>query len=80
MLPDPPKLVVPVIANDTNHSQWPNVVSQDILSHIGILKGEVFTFSGQVKGKTLLPLPHQADLIAKAIESENRYLNYLHAF
>jgi hypothetical protein len=36
------------------------------------MKGDVFTFSGQVKGKTLLPLPHQADLVVKAIESENR--------
>lgn len=61
------------MANDTNRSKWPNVVSQDVIHHIGTLKGEVFMFSGQVKGKTLLPLPHQADLVAKAIESESRY-------
>ena len=61
-----------MVANDTNHSNWPKVVSQDVTRHIGSLKGEVYTFSGQVKGKTLLPLPRQADLVAKAMESENR--------
>ena len=64
--------MVPVIANDTNHSRWPSVVSQDVVRHIGTLKGEVYTFSGQVKGKTLLPLPRQADLVDRAIESEFR--------
>ena len=64
-----------MIANDTNRLQWPNVVSQDLTRHLGTLKGEVYTFGGQVKGKTLLPLPHQADLIVKAIDSENRYIS-----
>lgn len=66
------QLIVPVIANDTNHLAWPGVVSRDIMQHIGGLKGEVFTFSGEVKGKTLLPLPPQADLMAKAADSQSQ--------
>lgn len=37
---------------------------------MGTLKGEVFVLSGQVKGRTLLPLPAQADLIIEAAECE----------
>ena len=68
-----PQLIVPVIANNTNHLAWPGVVSRDVMQHIGGLKGEVFTFSGEVKGKTLLPLPPQADLVAKAADCQARY-------
>ena len=71
--------MVPVVANDTNHTKWPSVVSQDLMRHMGTLKGEVFTFCGQVKGKTLLPLPRQADLVAEAIESQMRYIAKLGA-
>lgn len=67
-----PQLLMPVIANNTNHQKWPGVVSRDVMSHVGGLKGEVFTFSGQVKGKTLLPLPPQADAIVKASEQQAR--------
>ncbi len=66
------QLIVPVIANDTNHLAWPGVVSRDVMQHIGGLKGEVFTFSGEVKGKTLLPLPPQADLMAKAADFQSQ--------
>ena len=63
---------MPVITNDDNHTSWPAVVSQDVIRHIGTLKGDVFSFSGQVKGKTLLSLPQEADLVVKAVESEKR--------
>uniref|UniRef100_A0A670JUX8 Dynein axonemal heavy chain 9 n=1 Tax=Podarcis muralis TaxID=64176 RepID=A0A670JUX8_PODMU len=36
---------------------WPHVVSQDIVHHICNLKSSVFVVVGQIKGKTLLPLP-----------------------
>ncbi len=68
-----PQLMVPVVANDTNCTKWPNVVSQDLMRHTDTLKG---TFCGQVKGKTLLPLPHQADLVAEAIESQSRCVRF----
>lgn len=53
------------------------MVSKDLMRHIGGFKGEVFLFCGQVKGKTLLPLPPQADLMVKAVECEERYINFL---
>lgn len=58
--------------NDHNQSGWPNVVTQDIGRHVGSLKGDVFTLSGQVKGRTLLPLPPQTDLLIEAAELEAR--------
>ena len=44
------------------------------MRHVGSFKGEVFLFSGQVKGKTLLPLPPQADMMVKAVECEERLI------
>ncbi len=66
---------MPIIANAGNQTKWPGVVSRDVISHVGGLKGDVFQFSGQVKGKTLLPLPPQADSMALAIEYQERYDN-----
>uniref|UniRef100_A0A803VXV6 Dynein axonemal heavy chain 17 n=1 Tax=Ficedula albicollis TaxID=59894 RepID=A0A803VXV6_FICAL len=40
-----------------NHQGWPRVVSQDIIHHVHSLRNTVFKVVGQVKGKTLLPLP-----------------------
>ncbi|XP_077869744.1 dynein beta chain, ciliary-like [Saccoglossus kowalevskii] len=51
------EVLVPLLSNPRNHEQWPNVVSQDVLRHIHNLKSSVYVVSGQVKGKTLLPLP-----------------------
>ena len=62
------QLLVPVIANQSNQKKWPNVVSSDLLSHVGGLKGDVFKFTGQVKGRTLLPLPPQTNLVVEAVE------------
>lgn len=45
-------------------------MTEDIGRHIGTLKGEVFVLSGQVKGRTLLPLPAQAELIIDAAECQ----------
>lgn len=61
------------MANGFNHRKWPEVVSRDVMGHVGGLKGDVFTFSGQVKGKTLLPLPPQADSVARATERGERW-------
>ena len=54
---------MPMVGNTKNHRLWPEVVSQDVLKHTGGLKGDVLVLSGQVKGKTFLPLPQQSDLI-----------------
>ena len=47
------------------------VVSQDVLRHVHQLKNNVFVIAGQVKGRTLLPLPVGADKIAEAANDSN---------
>ena len=67
------QLLVPILANDENRGKWPNVVSQDVMHHIGDFKGDVLSFSGKVKGKILLPLPPQTDSVVRASELQERY-------
>ncbi|NWH56161.1 DYH9 protein, partial [Geococcyx californianus] len=50
-------VIVPILTNKRNHQGWPRVVSQDLIHHVHSLKSTVFKVVGQVKGKTLLPLP-----------------------
>ncbi|XP_064397591.1 dynein beta chain, ciliary-like isoform X3 [Halichondria panicea] len=63
-------LVVPMLSNNENHSLWPNVVSQVVMKHTGGLKGDVLVVSGQVKGKTLLPMSPQAEMAAESVSLE----------
>ncbi|XP_041078235.1 dynein heavy chain 9, axonemal-like [Polyodon spathula] len=66
------EVVVPVLANKKNHQTWPYVISQDISRHIHTLKNNVFVVAGQVRGKTLLPLPAGAEKVEDAAyETEN---------
>lgn len=64
---------MPLLGNDRNHEAWPQVVSQDVLRHVHNLKSSVYVVSGQVKGKTLLPLPVGAERVeesAAAVEDK----------
>lgn len=58
--------MAPVLLNNDNHYQWPHVMSQDLMRHVHALKSSVFMMSGQVKGKTLLPLPAGSERIEQA--------------
>ncbi|XP_076856222.1 dynein axonemal heavy chain 9 [Brachyhypopomus gauderio] len=60
------EVVAPVLLNNRNHGEWPHVVSQDLLRHVHALKTSVFVVAGQVKGKTLLPLPPGSERIEQA--------------
>lgn len=51
------QILVPILSNEKNHEQWPRVVSADIIQQVHNLKRNVDVVIGQVKGKTLLPLP-----------------------
>ena len=51
------QILVPILSNDKNHEKWPRVVSADIIQQVHNLKRNVDVVLGQVKGKTLLPLP-----------------------
>jgi len=48
------------------------VVSQDVMRHVHQLKSNVFVIAGQVKGKTLLPLPVGSEQVSDAVEAEER--------
>lgn len=67
-------MLCPLLANDRNHESWPHVVSQDVLRHVHNLKSSVYVVSGQVKGKTLLPLPVGTEKVNENVaEVEERF-------
>ena len=66
------QVMLPLLANDRNHFKWPHVVTADVMRNVTDLKGNVFVFSGQVKGKTLLPLPARSDNVVRAAERQER--------
>ncbi|XP_032221173.2 dynein beta chain, ciliary [Nematostella vectensis] len=66
------EILVPLLSNPRNHEQWPAVVSQDVMRHVHQLKSNVYVIAGQVKGKTLLPLPVGSEQVSEACEAEER--------
>ncbi|XP_071813348.1 dynein beta chain, ciliary-like isoform X2 [Apostichopus japonicus] len=70
------EILVPLLANPRNHEQWPVVVSQDVLRHVHNLKSSVYVVAGQVKGKTLLPLPVGSEKVQDATEVEEKNDSY----
>jgi dynein heavy chain len=58
------KLLIPIFSNAQNQNNWPKVISDDLLRHINNLKNKTFVISGQMKGKTQLPIPAGADKVA----------------
>ena len=64
------QVLVPLLSNDRNHDQWPHVVSADVLRHVYNLKSNVYVVAGQVKGKTLLPLPVGTEKVEEAQEED----------
>ncbi|XP_042364236.1 dynein heavy chain 9, axonemal [Plectropomus leopardus] len=67
------EVVAPLLSNRKNHTEWPQVVSQDVLRHVHSLKTNVFVVSGQVQGKTLLPLPTGSERVEQAaLETDKR--------
>ncbi|KAM5150816.1 dynein axonemal heavy chain 9 isoform 1-T1 [Callospermophilus lateralis] len=51
------EVVIPVLANEKNHLDWPHMVCQDVRQHAHTLQWDLLVILEQVKGKTLLPLP-----------------------
>ncbi|XP_045020772.1 dynein axonemal heavy chain 9 isoform X1 [Bubalus bubalis] len=51
------EVVIPVLANEKNHLDWPHVVCQDVQRHAYSLQGDLLVLLEQARGKTLLPLP-----------------------
>ena len=63
---------MPLLSNDDNHQKWPSVVSTDVMHHVQDLKGNVYVMSGQVKGRTLLPLPAKSDTVVEIVDQEEQ--------
>ncbi|NXH98563.1 DYH9 protein, partial [Pachycephala philippinensis] len=63
--------------NRKNHQGWPRVVSQDIIHHVHSLKSTVFKVVGQVKGKTLLPLPAGSEGIEDIDPKNEKFLELI---
>ncbi|XP_068120654.1 dynein axonemal heavy chain 9 isoform X2 [Hyperolius riggenbachi] len=57
------EVMVPILANQKNHQNWPHVLSQDVLQNVSSLKSNMFVMVGQVRGKTLLPLPSGSEKV-----------------
>ncbi|TEA24768.1 hypothetical protein DBR06_SOUSAS11110014 [Sousa chinensis] len=51
------EVVIPILANEKNHLDWPHVVCQDVQRHAHSLQRDLLVLLAQAKGKTLLPLP-----------------------
>uniref|UniRef100_A0A671VS67 Dynein axonemal heavy chain 17 n=1 Tax=Sparus aurata TaxID=8175 RepID=A0A671VS67_SPAAU len=62
------EVVAPLLSNSRNHTEWPQVVSKDVRRHVHSLKTNVFVVSGQVQGKTLLPLPAGSERVEKTVD------------
>lgn len=70
------EILVPLLSNEKNHESWPAVVSQDVLRHVHQLKNNVFVIAGQVKGRTLLPLPVGSEKIQQESDHNNNDFEY----
>uniref|UniRef100_A0A671VTL3 Dynein axonemal heavy chain 17 n=1 Tax=Sparus aurata TaxID=8175 RepID=A0A671VTL3_SPAAU len=72
------EVVAPLLSNSRNHTEWPQVVSKDVRRHVHSLKTNVFVVSGQVQGKTLLPLPAGSERVEQAaLETDKSIIHSL---
>ena len=55
-----------LVSNSSNHTEWPPGVCDDVAKNVHSLKKCLFVVSGQVQGKTLLPLPMDFESVEQA--------------
>ena len=55
------QVLTPLLCNENNQKSWPDVVAEDVVRHVHSINNRVYVVSGQIRGKTLLPLPDGAD-------------------
>uniref|UniRef100_A0A8B9CLP9 Dynein axonemal heavy chain 9 n=1 Tax=Anser brachyrhynchus TaxID=132585 RepID=A0A8B9CLP9_9AVES len=71
------EVIVPILTNRKNHQGWPQVVSQDIIHHVHSLKSAVSVVVGQVKGRTVLPLPAGSEGIENIDLEHEKFLELI---
>lgn len=54
------EVLMPIFSNERNLEGWPHVVYEDVLRHVDNLRNSAYVVAGQVKGKTMLPVPSAA--------------------
>ena len=59
-------MIIPVLENPGNRQSWPEVVSKDVDNHLYQLRSTVYSMWGQLRGRTLLPLPFGRDQLQRA--------------
>lgn len=60
------EVFVPLLSNEVNYKDWPQMVSQDVQKHVHSLKSTVHQVKGQVSGETILASPVGIEKIVKA--------------
>jgi dynein axonemal heavy chain len=68
------EVIRPVIRNPSNRESWSGPTSQEVLANLDNYLSELYVATGQVKGRTLLPLPEQDALAAdsKSMDEKER--------
>ncbi|KAL6090807.1 hypothetical protein STEG23_013233, partial [Scotinomys teguina] len=56
-------VIIPVLANEKNHLDWPDMVCQDIRHHAHSLQCDLLVILEHMKGRTLLPLPDGSEKV-----------------
>ena len=54
-------MLVPIFNRANNQNDYLKVISNDLFRHLNNLKNKTYVISGQMKGKTQLPIPIGAD-------------------
>lgn len=60
------EVLVPLLSNEDNYNNWPDMVAQDVQKHVHSLKSTVHQVKGQVSGETILAMPVGIEKIVKA--------------
>jgi hypothetical protein len=58
-------MLIPLFGNLNNQTDWPKVISYDLIRHINNLKNKTQVISGQVRGRTQLPIPSGAEKVTE---------------
>ncbi|KAM4626866.1 dynein axonemal heavy chain 11-like [Discoglossus pictus] len=56
-------VLLAILSNPRNYTDWPRVVLQDVKNHIEMLKVKVLNLQGLVSGRTILPFPSLAECL-----------------
>lgn len=60
------EIFIPLLSNENNYKNWPDMVAHDVQKHIHSLKSTVHQVKGQVSGQTILAIPVGIEKIMKA--------------